>query len=305
MPTRAQMIIDPALSNISTRYSNDDFIAEKIAPIVTVKVKKGRYYIYDKSNFRVSDSLRAAGSPSNEVGYGLSRDGFSTADHALKMLVEDDIREQHDDALEPESDATQNLTDRLMVGKEKALADYMSLTANITQNITLAGNDQWSAYATSDPFGDVKLARSTVKGATGKTPNTMVLGQETFDTLSEHPNVIERIKYSQMGVVTEEILARAFHVQQVLVGSAVSNSATEGAADSLGYIWGKHAWLIYVSPTPGLRQVTFAWTFSYKTRKVKKWRDEDREGTYVRVNHEYVQKIVAAECAYLVRNAVG
>jgi len=305
MPTRSQVIVDPALSNVSTRYTNDEYIADQIAPVVTVKVKKGKYYVYDKSNFRLADSLRASGSPSNEVGYGLSRDDFSTADHALKMLVEDDIREQHDDALEPESDATQNLTDRLMLGKEKALADYMSSTSNLTQNTTLSGTDQWSDYDDSDPFGDVKTARSTVKAATGKTPNTMVLGQETFDTLSEHPALIDKIKYSQMGVATEELMARAFHVKKVLVGSAILNSAAEGQSDSLGYVWGKHAWLVYVSPTPGLRQVTFAWTFAYKTKRVKKWRDEDREGTYVRVNHEYVQKIVAAECAYFIKNAVA
>lgn len=303
-PTQSQVVQDPVLSNVSIRYSNDEYIADQILPVRSVSKRTGKYFVYDKSNFRIADSERSIGDPSTEVEYGLSKADFSTADHALKQIVPDQIRDQAEDALDPMSDATEQVTDRLLIEREDALADWMQNTSNISQNVTLSGTDQWNDGANSDPFGDIKTGRSTVQKATGKKPNTFVMGQEVFDELSEHPDVIDRVKYSQLGIVTEDLMAQAFKVDNVLVGSALKQNATEGQADDLGYIWGKHAWLAYVSPTTSLRQVTFGWTFEYE-RKTKRWYDEDREGTFSRVNMDYVQKIAAEKAAYLIKNAVA
>ena len=124
--------------------------------------------------------------------------------------------------------------------------------------------------------------------------------------LCEHPQIIERVKYSQLGVLTVELLARIFQVEKILVGEAGANTAHEGAADSLSYIWGKYAIIAYIAPQVRLKQVTLGYTFTYSQRIVKRWRDEDREGTYVRIgNDNYVQKVVAAACGYLIAAAVA
>jgi len=176
----------------------------------------------------------------------------------------------------------------------------------MTQNTTLSGTSQWSDYSNSDPIADVRTARTTIHSATFKKPNTMILGKQVFDMLAEHPQIIERIKYSQLGVVTEELLARIFQVEKVLVGEAGSNSAVEGQTDSLSYVWGKHAVLAYIAPKVGIKTLTLAVTFTYGEREVKRWYEQDREGTYVRVGKDnYVQKIVAAGAGYLIKNAIA
>lgn len=305
-PTLNTVIVDPVLANVSVKYKNEEYISDVIAPVQTVTKKTGIYFKYDKSNFRIVDSLRAPGSPSNEVGYNLSKETFETKNHALKQFVEDELVEQSDAPLTPETDATENVTDRLILEREKALADWMSNTANITQNTTLSGTSQWSDYTNSNPFGNVATARSVVRAAIGVEPNTLVLGYDTFSTLCDHPDIVDRVKYSQFGVVGEPELARAFKVRQILIGKALYNTATEGQTDALSNVWGKHAWLVYISPNArAIKQVTFAWTFELKARNVKKWRDEDREGMYVRVGMDYTQKIVAAEAAYFIKNAVA
>ena len=133
----------------------------------------------------------------------------------------------------------------------------------------------------------------------------MILSQEVFDTLSEHPDVIEKIKYSALGTATEDLLARLFKVEKVIIAAAIYETATEGATSSMGYIWGKHCWLAYITPSARLRSVTVGFTFTYGDSTVKKWDDEDAESRYVRVNKNYVQKFVAAEACYLIKNAIA
>ena len=305
MLTITDVVVDPVLSNVSKAYSNEMYVAEKILPVFKVKKQTGKYYIYDKAKFRRNVTARAAGAKANEVEYGLTTASFEATDHALKEKTPWEIIEQADSALNPEMDAAENITEQLLIDKEIALATSMAATATITQNTTLSGTSQWSDYTNSDPITDVKTARQTVQKAIGRIPNTMILSQETFDVLSEHPDILEKIKYSQLGTATEELLAKLFKVKQVIVAAAIYETATEGATSSMGYIWGKHAWLCFIAPGNKLRSITVGLTFSYKTRTVKKWDDEDAEARFVRANDNYVQKFIAEEACYLIKDAVA
>lgn len=307
MLVQQDVVIDPALSNVSVKYTNDNFIADLVLPVVRVTKQTGKYYIYDKSNLRVDKTNRAAGSPANEVDMGLSLSGvFTCDDHALKGFVVDEVQDQAEAALNPLVDETENITEKLMIDREVAAAALLTSTANLTQNVTLAGTDQWSDYSNSDPVGDVRTARTTIHAATFKKPNTMILGKQVFDMLIEHPQIIDRIKYSQLGIVTTQLLARLFQVETVLVGESGQNTAAEGQTDVLAYIWGKDVILAYISPVVRTKMLTLGVTFTYGTRQVKRWRDEDREGTWVRVGKDnYVQKLIAAACGYLIKAAVA
>jgi Phage major capsid protein E len=300
------VVVDPALSNVSIKYMNDVFIADQIFPMVKVAKQTGKYYVYDKSNLRINQTTRAAGAGANEVDFGLSTSSFACDDHALKEFVADEIQDQADAALNPLVDATESVTEQLLLDRENKLATIMGDTAQITNNTTLSGTSQWSDYSNSDPIGDVRTARTTVHQNTFKKPNTLIMSKPVFDMLIEHPAIIERIKYSQLGVVTQELLARVFQVEKILVGEAGSNTAKEGQTDSLSYVWGKNAIVCFVAPQIRLKQITLGYCFTYSQRLVKRWRDEDREGTYVRVgNDNYVFVVVAVGAGYLIKNAIA
>ena len=307
MLVQSDVVVDPALSNVSIKYTNDTFIADLIFPMLKVGKQTGKYYIYDKSNLRVDKTNRAAGSPSNEVDFGLSLSGvFLCDDHALKGFVADEIQDQAEAALNPLVDETETITEKLLLDREVSLANLITSTANVTNNVTLAGTSQWSDYSNSDPIGDVRTGRTAIHQNTFKKPNTLILGKAVFDMLIEHPAIIERIKYSQLGVVTPELLARVFQVEKILVGETGQNTAVEGQTDVLSYVWGKNAILAFINPKISIKTITFGLTFTYAQRLVKRWRDEDREGTYVRIgNDNYVQKIIAVAAGYLIKNATA
>lgn len=303
----SDVYVDPALSNVSVRYSNDTFIADLVLPILKVSKMTGKYYVYDKSNLRVDNTKRALGAPSNEVDYGVDPTGtFITSDHALKGFIPDQIQDQADAALNPLIDETETITEKMMLDREVGAANLLTSTSTMTQNVTLSSTAQWSDYTNSDPIGDVRTARTTVHSNTFKKPNTLIMGKQVFDMLIEHPQIIERIKYSQLGVVSAELLARVFQVEKILVGEAGQNTAHEGQTDALSYIWGKSAIVAFISPQIKLKNLTLGYTFTYGLRTVKRWRDEDREGTYVRVgNDNYQQAIVAVNAGYLIATAIA
>lgn len=305
MPQLRDVVQDPVLTQVSTAYKNDTFLAEQILPVMPVSKQSGVYFQYDKENLRIpASTLRAAGSPAKEVDFSVSKGTFFTQDHALKEFVPQEIQDQAMTPTDPLTDSTENVTEKLLLDKESAIATYLTSTANITQNTTLSGTSQWSDYNNSSPITDLRTARQTVQLAVGKKPNTLILGQQVFDILRDHPEIIERVKYSALGVLTAELLARIFEIDQVWIGNAVYNSAKEGQTDSLAYVWGKNAVVAYIAPTVRIKQLTLGYTFTYGTRQAERWTDGDRKGTYVRVHDNYQQGIVAATAAYLVKNAI-
>lgn len=305
-PTLKDIRFDPILSNVSVAYKNEDYVAERVLPIVRVAGATGKYFVYDTSNFRKEVSLRGMGASAREVDYGISQSAaFVIKEHALKEIVPDELVTQAPAPLNPEMDATENVTEKLLVEKEYDLAVYMQSTSNLTNNVTLSGTDQWSDYANSDPADDIRTGKAALHAKIFKEPNTLVLGKQVYDKLVDHPDIIDRIKYSALGVATTDLLARIFDVASVIIAGAGYESATEGQTSSMAYIWGKYAWLLFVNPRPSIRAISFGYHFQDAVRVVDKWYDKDRKGTFVRVTDRYTREIVSVNCAYLIKNAVA
>lgn len=305
-PTLRDVSTDPVLSNVAIAYENEGYIAELILkPYISTK-QSGKYYKFDKAKFRNEYDKRAPGAKSKEATpWNVSTGTFFCEDHALKDIVPKEIEDQADAPIDAQKDTVEALTEVLKVNKEKAAADYLTSSTNITQYTALSGTSQWSDFENSDPIKDIKTGKSTVHASIFKDPNVLVLGKPVFDKLVDHPDIVERIKYSGPGVVAEDVLARVFQVEKVLVAGAGYNSVKEGQTDSMSYIWGKNALLCYVNNGSNLKSITLGWTVKYQNFTVKKWYDEDAEGTYIRVNEYYDQVYACPTAAYLIQTAVA
>lgn len=278
-------------------------------PIVQVKKDTGKIASYSMDNLRIVDAVRALGTKTNEVGHTVTiSNHYVLKERALKELVPNELKDQADKPITPMIDATENVTEKLWIIKEKALADVLSSTATITQNTTLSGTDQWNDYANSDPFDDIKTGRNTIRSSTGKKPNTLILSWDVWNTLLDHPDIVDRIADSRdrTADAANSILARAFNVKKVLVGDAQVNSTEEGETGSLSDIWSRVAILAYIEPRPTLKSRSLGFTYQMGTpRQVDTWVNIDRKGTYVRATDKYDQQLVDVNCAYLIKNAIA
>jgi hypothetical protein len=122
-------------------------------------------------------------------------------------------------------------------------------------------------YATSDPIEDLEEAKETVLSTTGFELNTLVLGYQAFRALKNHPDIIERIKYTT-GVtgrtITPELLAAMFDIDRVLVSKAIKATNQEGEAEAYSFTHGKHALAMHVAPNPGLMTPSAGYVFTWR-----------------------------------------
>jgi hypothetical protein len=267
-PTQGDVHVDAPLTNISVAYvqSANNFVATKVFPTVSVNKQTDKYFTYTKGDwFRDEAKLRADGTESEGSGYGLSTATYSADVYAFHKDVGDQVRANSDSPLSPDRDATQFVTQRLMLRQEIQWATDCFATSIWATDST--PSNLWSAYTTSDPISDVETGKTTILSNTGFMPNTLVLGYEVFAKLRNHPDVIERVlggsTNGSPALASEDLLARIFGVDRVLVAMAVKNTGIEGQTASYSFTHGKNALLCYVNPSPGLLAPSAGYTFQW------------------------------------------
>lgn len=268
-PSASQVhAVDVPLTNISTAYlqSQDNFVATKVFPIVPVEKKTDKYYTYTKADwFRDEAKPRADATESAGSGYGLSTAGYSCDVFALHKDIGYQTRANADPQLDLDADATRFLTTRMLLRQEiQWVADAFGTSIWATD---LTPSSLWSDFTASDPIEDIETGKETILSNTGQEANTLVLGYSVYRKLKNHPDIIDRIKYTQ-GVtgktVTPELLAQMFDVKRVLVAKAIKNSGIEGETASYSFTHGKHALLCHVADSPGLLTPSAGYTFSWR-----------------------------------------
>lgn len=305
--------VDQALTNVTQAWTNDsnDFISEKILPVIPVDKKTGKYWAYNKDNLVVpSSTLRTGRSETQQATYGKSLNDFGPLqEHALKDFITKDEYEMTDAPLNIETDTVNFLNEQMAIAQEVDTAAVLNDNAVITNYNTLSGGNQWSDYGNSSPFADIKTGATSMRSVALKVPNTLIMSWEVWIQLIDHPDMLDRIKWSATGVITEQDVIRLFApygIQKLLIGKVMKNTATPGQTASLASVWGKHAWLAYVTDTPGLRQVNGGYTLRLKNSKYVDRQDLfDPKGTELRNNDYYQQMIFASDVFYQIKNAVA
>lgn len=273
MPTKAQAHIDKALTNMSVAYMQEEsnFISDRVFPKIPVKKQSDVYFEYNKGDFfRDEARIRAAASESAGGEYGVEASTpYYCRVHAFHKDVTEQDRANYDVPLDADQDANDFVTQKMLVRRETQWADkYFKAgvwTTEITgKAATPSTNEvlQWN-NASSDPIGDISNQAVIIASKTGFRPNTFVMSPFVFYQLKNHEDILDRIKYTQRGIVTADLLATLFEVDNVYVAWGVVNSAAQGATDAIDFIIGKHALLCYVNPRPALKKPSAGYTFTW------------------------------------------
>lgn len=273
MPNMKDAHIDRALTNVSVAYMQDanSFIADKVFPIVPVKRQSDVFYIYNKGDFmRDEAKVRGAGTESAGGDYGVeASEPYYCRKHAFHKDITEEERANYDKPLDADTDASDFVSQKMLIRREMEWAskyfkegvwgtEITGKDSAPSENETL----QWDNES-SNPIADITGASVKMAGETGFKPNTLVLSPFAFNALKNHVDILDRIKYTQKGIVTADLLATLFEVDNVYVAWAVVNSAAKGAEDNVGFIMGKHALLCYSNPRPALRKPSAGYIFSW------------------------------------------
>jgi hypothetical protein len=311
--------IDVALTEISVGFPNNAFVGNRLFPAVTVQKQSNKYYVFGHEAWAPHQDFRAPGTEANEIpGYAVSTDSYFAQEHALQIAVTDEERENADDPFSPDEDGTFLVTQKVLLGREVAMKTLVTTAANFesANTVTLAGGQQWSDYVNSNPIADFRTGIRAINAALFTDPNTAVVPYQVMSVLEDHPDFIERIKYSERGIMTPEIIGAILGLPNIIVPMVGQNTAALGQAATLGYIWGKDVLLAWVPPNPGMRIPAFAYEFVWgygggRPQVVDRWRENQRKSDVVRMQRRYDLKLPAQGATgksiggYLIKAAVA
>lgn len=329
-PTPGDVHVNRPLTNVSVAFMQDaaGFVADRLFPNIPSKNQGNVYYKYDRSDqWRDQFRKRAAGTPSDGGGWKLTTDSFFCEKWSLhKLITEEDIANA-DEPLNLDNDAAAWLGEQGMISREVQFAANFLATGAWTginhsvgdvQGTTSSpnGNEviQWD-QATSTPIEDVKAQADNIWLLTGKRPNKMAMGRQVWTKLSDHPDLVDRIKYSSgnstPAIVARQAAAALFELDEIMVMDGIQVTSDENpdfeTSMTTASIAGKKALLCYASPRATTKEVSAGYTFSWtgllgasaQGMRVKRWWDDDTSSWKIEGDMAYTQKRVCPDCAVL------
>ena len=329
-PTQADLHVNVPLTNVSVAYmqSASSFIADKVFPKVAVEKQSNLYWKYSKSDWRRTDVQRRA--PSTEspgVGWTITTDQYFCHVYGVHHDIDDQVRANADSNFNLDRDATEFITNQHLLKRDIDWTNsYFKTGVWATEKTGVATGPttnqflQWN-QASSDPLGDVAGWLIDFRQLTGFAPNVCVMGAYVMKALKHHPDIIDRIKYTQRGIVTEDLIATLFDVDELFVtyatqstGPAIPDAAAQDAAASYEFIGNPKGLLFAYAPSsPSTMTPSAGYTFTWKGYlggnsegvKIRKFRQEAIRSDRVEAEQTYDMKVVCPDMGLFVNNAVA
>lgn len=317
-PTPGDRHVDTALTNISVAFMQEDpLVATRAFPVVPVRKQSDVFFSYDKEFWnRIIAQKRAAGTESAGGGYELTEIPYRATKYSVHLDTPEESMENEDDALDAQLDATDWVTQQIKLRAEKTWSDN-AFGASIWTGSSTGGDitpgTLWSASG-STPVKDIREQRNAIKRQTGQRGNVLILGSDVMAALQDNADIQDRIKYTQRAVVTEDILASLFEVDEVIVAELSETTTEEGlAAQTQAFILGiNDALLLHRPRRPGLRTpsagYTFEWTGkngSLAGQRIKRWWIDRLSSERVEADHFVDFKVVAPDLGAFFLNVVS
>lgn len=295
-------VVDAVLTALSVGYKNDSYIADQLFPLARVTKEAGQIPRFNKAHFQLYNTERAIRARSNVMQPG-DRDFVPVALEEHDISVPMDYREGEEADFDLEASNALQAEEIIRIRREKIAADLAFNAANFAapNKITLAGGDQWTAVGTSDPIDDIETGKDVVRSSIAKYANSVTFGASSWKSFKNHPATLDRIKHSQLGVLTLDLAKQILGVQNIYIGTAVYMTDAGVVTD----VWGDKCLVHYTRPpADGAKRTVYEPNFGYTVYKVigetDKYLGEGGKVQYVRNTANFKQVIVGADAAYLI-----
>lgn len=312
--------IDRALTNISVAYMQgaNAFIADQVFPIIKVQKRSDVYFKYSKSDsFRNEVRERGRGAESHGMEWNIElEEPYFCRKYALHYDISPEEKVNYDQPINVDKDTAEILTAKMLLKREIDFHNKFFKTGIWSKDITgvsgTPGTNQvkkWSDPA-SDPVGDMANIMLAQAGATGYRPNFAIMSPDVFYALKNHEAVLDRIKYTQKGIVTVDLIASLFELDKIFIPWGVVNGGPttpkyDETMDATDFIYKGQMLVGYRTLTPSIKSPTagyiFAWTglegaSAYGSRMVRIKMDHLGLGTErLECEMAYDMKLVCAD----------
>jgi hypothetical protein len=303
-------VIDPVLTEIAQGYQNAQMVGMSLFPAVPVAQRGGKIISFAKEDFALYNTLRTPGANTRRVQFGYTSGNYTLDQHSLEGVAPWEHQQEASAVAKINygAMAVRKVQNIIALRLEKAQADLATTAANYgaSNKVTLAGTSQWSDYTgTSNPSQDIEDGKEAVRAQIGRVPNVAVIGAKVMAKLRQHPAIIDRIKYTGRDVITPDLLAALWGLDEVRVGGAVYTNAAGTVTD----VWGKFVVLAFTekASVADMGVPTFGYTYRLDGAPYVEpgYEDRNAKSDIYPVTDEVSPVIAAATGGYLISAAVA
>lgn len=329
-PNRTSAHTSKPLTNLMVAHYQSDqaFIADKVFPTVPVSRSTDLYYEIPRGAMnRHQVQERARGAKPTLGGFDYNKKTYSCDIYALKVGLTDEDDTDFDEMIQWDTEATSFLALQVKLNREITWNEKFFKTGVWGTDVTGVNTGvptanqflQWNDDA-SDPIADIKRQKVEMLRKTGFMPNVLTLPYEVYNVLTEHPDIIDRIKYGQTpngpAIISKAALAQLFDVDEILVGYAIKNDANEriddreGNNDNHDFIMEKGALLTYRPTVVGKRTPSAGYNFCWKVYsdlgfRMRTYRGDEELTDFRIMDDAYDQNLVSADLGVYYDQVIG
>lgn len=301
----ALRVQDPVLTKLAQGYHNLELIGEVLMPTVEIDKEAGKIPKFGRLAFRLPSTVRNLRGTSNRLDpEDITAIDVALEEHDVEYAI--DYREENEAIFSLRQFALNTTQDVIALGREKEVATLALDESKYDSGnkVTLSGTSKITSKQ-ADIFAMFDTGIRAVKRATGRKPNVCVIAGDVWAALKEHPAVIEKLKYSQVAIVTPEVFGKLIGIDTVKIGEAVYEESNQ-----LKDIWSDAIVLAYVAPRSTERKGTvYEPSYGYTVRRqgglfVDTYKENGGKLEVIRTTDIHKPHLLGASAGYLIKGCL-
>lgn len=270
------------LSNLclANFQNGEGFVSGKLFPVVPVPLSTSHYYEFSKGDLaRDNMAAKPIGGKVSPSVITHSEGLYKCEVHQVIMNIDqfsalDYSRNNTPNAIDPRKAKVRFISEQMKLHQDILWAEsyfnmnswnevYMGVDSNPTSSEFFCfDNDN------SDPVEFINKVSLRMELSGMRKPNKMCLGAKVYAALKTNPCILDRIKYqgsqANPANVTLNVLAQLFGLDEIVVSSAVVNTAERGQPDNMEYVCTPNdALLVYATNAPSVEEPSAGYSFAW------------------------------------------
>lgn len=289
-----------------------NFVGQKILPIYPSPVENGRYpkfKIADGGLLRKEATKRNSSGTYNEVDRKFDWEEYVTEERGLEERIDDVVAKRFANFFDAEVLTSKFVMRALMLDYETEVADTVMNASTFTATAAVIAYTE-ANLATIDFPQDIQAAQERLTYL-GESPNCIIMTLSVFNRL-RRSKLLQLYLFGQLSsnaggrLITAQMVADAFGVQECIVTRVSYNMAAKGKAANVGPIWGNT--YVFIGTIAGGDFMnggigrTIIWDADSPNGlfATETYRAEPRRGNIVRVRSNRTQKIINPNAGQLI-----
>ena len=274
-PQPRDVFVDTLLTNVSIAYDVEmqGQVAGSVFPAVPVQKQSASFLTFPRHYF-LRDEMQPRGlgkEPERASGFETTPQSYDCIEWGLSDVIDDRTLTNSTGVYDVRRQKTRNLTMRAVIRRERDWAEKFFKPGvwgtQLTGSATGSGADEFIQFdqAASDPLVWFDERMDAFELRTGYRPNVAVMGSKVYRTLKHHPEIIDRIKNTERGVLTRELIQTLLELDRVVVARSVWSAGKEGELPAIQYVMPQNDMLLAYAPQDAGLEVPsagyrFVWT---------------------------------------------